>query len=291
MNTLNSLPKVADKKYYYQIKIPKGDSNSLLIETIDSNEIKLALSKDNIQYPIIGAELKFYRYRYVINNNKEKDLYLNYYKTDYDYGYINFIDYKDPFNGYDIRLDNNKDPKVEQITGSNKIQVSFTSSSYYFYPDKFKYYIIINAIPNGDPNYYDSLYSIITNKKKIDKSKNEFMTIIEGDEGNNEFFECSIDIDIKVKDFNHIVIIPVRKDNNLVELYNIKRQQFYYSYNEPEETSIWVIIGFIFLCILGLVLIFFIILIVYTIFCKKKKSSIEDINEPIVKDNEELKTI
>ena len=40
----------------------------------------------------------------------------------------------------------------------------------------------------------------------MNKSNNEFMTIIEEDKGTNEIFKCSFDIDIKLNYYNYIVI-------------------------------------------------------------------------------------
>ena len=74
-NTINPLSKL-DKKYYHQLKIPKTDYNSLLIESIFTlDHIKLTLSKDNIQFPITQWQNN-YLYQFIINNdNKNYFLY------------------------------------------------------------------------------------------------------------------------------------------------------------------------------------------------------------------------
>ena len=164
---INSIQKITDNKYYYQIKIPKGDYNSLLIENIDSSsELIMSLSKDNFFYLFIPSQIRFFMNRFFINNNKEKDLYLNYYKTEYDYGYINFVDYNYSFNENYGFIEKKITINTTKINGKINIKVNFTSLSYFFSQDTFKYYIIINAISDNYFSDYDSLYSIITNKKK-----------------------------------------------------------------------------------------------------------------------------
>ena len=293
-NKINVIPKATDNKYYYQIKIPKEDYISLLIETIYSwRELIISLSKDKDQYPFIQSQKRrFYSYRFMINNNKEKDLYLNYYKTEYDYGYINFVDYNYSFNENNW-ITKSIETNVKTINGKINIQVNFTSISYYFVQETFKYYIIINAIPYKLDFDYDSLYPIIINKKKIDKSKGEFMKIIEEDKGNKEILEYSFDIDIKLKDINYIVILPVRKEKNLIELMNIMDSKFsYYEENNKYEDSTSIaeiILIIIFSCIMGPFVIIIIIHIICLIVKKMRQPSIEDMNESIFKDNEELK--
>ena len=78
--TINVLPNLINNIYYYKIKIPKGDYYSLLIETTSSYEdIKMSLSKDNIQYPIAHINLRGYSDNLIIYNiNNDKDLYLYY---------------------------------------------------------------------------------------------------------------------------------------------------------------------------------------------------------------------
>ena len=281
-NTINPFPTLTDKKYYYQIKIPKEDYNSLLIETIYTwwNQIKMTLSKDYIQYPINHVKNGLYSNKFIINkDNSEKDLYLNYYDTDYDYGYINFVKniYSFKYNSliYSIKA------KAEQIEGKNKIKINLVSFSYYYYP--VKYYIIINA-HSPDRHYrkfYESLYPIITNKKKINKENKEFMTIIE-DKGNNEIFECEIDIDIELKDSNYITFIPVRKENNLLEVQYIMEGNFAFNYINNANNSSTLVIVFI---IIIIILVIISAIIIYRKLRKKKLSSI-DINEPILNDIE-----
>ena len=53
------------------------------------------------------------------------------------------------------------------------------------------------------------------------------MIIIE-DKGNNEFFESEIDIDFELKNENYIAFIPVRKENNLLEVQDIFEDKFYF---------------------------------------------------------------
>ena len=285
LKTLNIIQK-SDTKYYYQIKIPKRDYNSLLIETsFSKNDIKLGLSENNILYPITQKKKNLYFYQFIINNN-EKDLYLNYYETDSD-GYINLVENICSFNAYNSNNSNLK-PKIEQIEGENKIKIKIFSSSYYFYPDIVKYYLIINAVNYSDfsnEDNYTDLYSIIANKRKINKSNNEFMTIIE-DKGTSEFFECEVDIDMELKQKNQFFIVPMRKENNLLELDFISHGEFNYINYESKKTLILIIV----FSIIGAILIILLALILYIRICKKKRPSIEELNDPIVNDLEMKET-
>ena len=294
--TINALPNLIDEKDYYKIKIPKGDYNSLLVETIvTSNDIKLTLSKDNIQYPLIhkkNIQLSYYLYQFLISKNNETDLYINYYDN-FDYGYINFVE--NIYTIYSLNTIttcekyNQIKPKLE-ITGQNfKIKVNITSYFYYFYPDIIKYYIIINAVDyNSFIGCYSidfmSFYYIITNKKKINKSNNEFITTIE-DKGNNETIEIEFNMDVEPKDYNKIVFVPVKNNSNLIEFNHIMVGYFNYikeENNKPEETNNWIVI--IILVLLLFIIVGFVIFIIFHLLCKKKKSSIEEINQPIMKE-------
>ena len=289
LNAINYLPKVKDKKYYYKIKLPKRE-NPILIETIYlwSYDIKMTLSQDNFQYPLNQGFINYNLYQFNIeNNNNKKDLYLNYYDTDSDIGYINFaenIPYIYPYDSLKKKLK----PEVKQIEGKNKIKINMTSSSYLLKPIVVKYYIIINVFyQEFDKEDYDTFYSIITNKTKINKSKNQFLKIIE-DNGTNEIFESEIDINVELNEYNNYIhIIPLRKENNLIELSLHSFGEFNYinHKNESRKSKTLIIV----LSIIGAILIILFALIICKA-CKKKKSSIEDDMEgPILKNDVELK--
>ncbi len=128
---------------------------------------------------------------------------------------------------------------------------------------------------------YETFYSIITNKKTLNKTKHEFMKIIE-DNGTNEFFVTEMDIDIDLSEgINSIHIIPIRKDNNLIELSFNSYGQFEYI-NHRTDSKSWIIV----LSVIGAILI---IIIVALIICKKNNSSNKiDINGPILSKDVEL---
>ena len=85
------------------------------------------------------------------------------------------------------------------------------------------------------------------------------MAILE-DKGTNEIFEGDFYTDTQLKDYNYIVIFPLRKENNLFELNHIKTGYFYYAKEEednhkPENISILKILLIIFLSIIGIIIV------------------------------------
>ena len=167
----------------------------------------------------------------------KNDLYINYYDHyDSDYAYINFVENISSYKKY-IYSSKILKPKVEQIEGKKKIKINITSISYILYPNIVKYYIIINALSYNFHHYtFDPLYSILTKKRQINKSNNEFMTIIE-DKAIKEFFECeiAIDTDLREDKENDINIIPVGNENNLVELNYMMTGKFKYKNLKSNE--------------------------------------------------------
>ena len=200
LNTINVLPQLNEnnKKYYYQIKLPEpqGDYNSLLIQTINTGfPIKMTLSKSYIQYPFKLYYNFFYHHFNVPYDKRDKNqiLYLNYYDVDSTPGYINFVGtnehiYPDNYIIFDL------DQELEQINGTNKINIKMNSLSYVFYPNIVKYYLIVNT-----ENNYNILYSILTGQKELNKSNHEFMTIVE-DDGSKEKFKTTIQVDIDLNE-------------------------------------------------------------------------------------------
>lgn len=73
----------------------------------------------------------------------------------------------------------------------------------------------------------------------------------------------------------------MRKENNLLELDFISHGEFNYINYESKKTIIFIVV----FSIIGAILIILLALIFF-IRCKKKKPSIEELNEPIVNDIE-----
>ena len=229
---------------------------------------------DNIQYPIIT---RYYdSFNIYLDFNKEKDIYLNYYENETDpiFGYINFATDWEEIYLYEIYQSN---LKVKQIEGKNKIKIKFNSLSYYFYPTFRQYYIYINVF-NYDSKSIE-FYDVIANNKKLDDSKNEFMTIVD-DDGSKKIVEYEIDINIKLKDYNYIKIIPINKENNMIKSNIIDVSGFDYK-NHITETTILIIV----FSILGAILIIAILIIILKIYKRKRSKNqekIEEINIPLV---------
>ena len=138
-NKINILPNLLDKdnkKFYYKIKIPQEDYNSLLIKTLSTDE-RITLSINNNQYSLIanGNPIIYF-------DNTKKDIFLNYFGTNNNFGYINLVKNYNYLKNreYEINL------KVNQIKGENKIKINMNSLSYFYYPDIFQYYIYIVLI-------------------------------------------------------------------------------------------------------------------------------------------------
>ena len=281
-NKTNALPK-EDKKYYYKIKIPEEDYNSLMIKTLYSG-IKLTFSINNIHYPYIID--RWDQPNIFFDNNNKKERFLNYYESDPNRCYINIVKnyffYDNLLRYYIISEDIFE---VNQIKGQNKIKINRTSLSYLYYPDIFQYYIIAKHL-DYNIKIHSDFYSIITNQQKLEESKYEFMTIVE-DDGTNEIFEKEIDIDIRLKENNNeIYAVPIRKGINLIEEGYFKYTYFDFDYkNHKSKKKKTLIIVF---SIIGAILLIFALVIIYFKACKKKKNSIEDLNEPITDGNIEL---
>ena len=175
---------------------------------------------------------------------------------------------------------------MNQIKGKNKIKINRTSLSYFYYPDIFQYYIIAKDLDYGVKIHSD-FYSIITNQQKLEKSKYEFMTMVE-DDGTSEIFEKEINIDINLKkQSNEIYAVPVRKGINLIEEGLFKYTFFDYKNHKNDKSNKKTTLIIVF-SIIGAILVIVALLIIYFKVCKKKNNSIEDLNEPITPSNIEL---
>jgi len=167
LNKINILPKLTDdnKKYYYQIQVPKGNYNSFSIQTIYNKDTKFSFSKNTFHYTILdrvygGIKNEFYFNMPLNTKNSNDNTYFNYYDKDYSDGFINIIEEKEYF-FTELKKIIELEPNIEQISGKNKIKIKINSLSFCFYPNVIKYYILINIEEN-----IPLIYSIITKKKR-----------------------------------------------------------------------------------------------------------------------------
>ena len=272
-NKLNVLPQLKEKDsiYYYQLKIPEPkDNNYIYVQNKRAGfPQKMSYSKNNILFPILDKSL--YTYYNIPYDKRDKNsvVYLHFYDVQDNPGYINFIEtnehiYRDYSPLTKLNL------TAVQLEGKNKLRIKLNSLSYTFYPDLVKYYFIINMEDN-----YGALYSIISGQKKPDKSKFQFMSVVE-DNGAKEIFQRDIKIDIDLKgDYfksNNIYCIPVNTKTNLIELNYIEYISFEYknlSFYQKHEILIWsIVISILFIIVaIGIIAYFY--------FKRRKKSSLE----------------
>ena len=235
LNNITALPQLNEKdKYYCQIKLPEieEDYNSLIVQVTKSGfPIKLSLSKNYIQYPILYYE-DYFKIPY---NNRDKNqiFYLNYYYADSYLGYINLVgtnEYVNPYFSREFYFHE----KVQQIEKTNKINIQMNSLSYLLYPTIFKYFLIINI----KDMTMDDFYSIITGQRSINSSNYEFMEIVE-DEGLNKTFETNIEINIDLIEDNLagniMYIVPVKEKTNIIDFEYSTEEIFKYKNKNDDE--------------------------------------------------------
>ena len=274
LNQLNILPKLIEenKQFYHRIKIPKGDYQFLTIQPskngTESNEI--SISKNNYFY---GTVFNNY-YQTLPIDDGTQSLYINFYSTE-DIGVINFIPRKEYFYKYNspYELIN----EIKQIEGTNKYKINITSLSYQFYPNIFKYHLLINI------NSISDAYQIITEQKNVDLKKQKMIVL--DDDGLKESIEYEIELDIELNKDNKLIVVPIEKDNNLIET---KFKYYSFSYLVKSESSlpylIYFIIGGVILLLIVLIIIFFLVRKL-----KNKKVETEPSKEKIL--NEELTSL
>ena len=275
LNQLNILPKLTEenKQFYHRIKIPKGDYHFLTIQPskngIETNEI--SISKNNYFY---GTVFHNYYLTLFIDDGTQSS-YINFYSTD-DIGFINFIPRKDYFYKYSspFELIN----EIKQIERTNKYKINITSLSYQFYPNIFKYHLLINIDSILDA------YQIITEQKNVDLKKQKMIVL--DDDGLKETIEYDVDLNIELSKDNKMIIVPIEKENNLIET-NYKYYAFSYL-GKPEsflsKYLLYFIIGGI-----ALLLIFAIIIFFLERCLRNKNIKAEPIEENIL--NEELSSL
>ena len=286
LNKINILPKLIgdDKKYYYKIEIPKGDYNILLVQSLTQGEnYKNSLFKNNIYYSTLT---KGYFINFPINKNDYNSSYINYYDTS-DTGFINFI-IKNEFifkNKYNNQQFN---PEISQIKGTNKLKIKMNSLSYYD-SNIYNYYFIIN-IDDKIP----IIYSVIFDHKRLDASQKQQMIIVE-DDGTKEIVEYEIKIDIELYNNpsdNIMVVVPVQKEINIINFECISKNSFSYiipntiskNYENNSFSNFLYILG-------GIILIILIIIVIIVIifFLKKNKNTNDRVERNAL--NEELNNI
>ena len=273
LNTFNLLPslKGEDLKYYYQIKIPKGDFNYSYIQSFPTEY--LSISELSFTYPILFSYYKTSIENFLINKNKDFE-YLNYYDTE-NLNYINIAT-----NGNNPNRDNYFKifETVEQIDKSNKIKIKFKSLSYNC-PNNYKYILLINL----DKEFKTSLLiPLIFGNEKLDKTKSQTKLIIDDDDGSKQLLEYEFKIDIKLKERNSMLIVPIFNQTNLIDDYLGRDQEidFYFSNpksKEKEKDIPWGIITII--IIIAIIFIIIIIIIIKVIISKihKKDINIESV--------------
>ena len=273
LNQINVIPKLEEenKNYYHRIVIPKGDYQFLTIQPLkngtDPNEV--SISKDNIFY---GNA--FHNYYLTLPMDETQSSYINFFCTD-DISFINLIPRKEYFYKYNSPYDIINE--IKQIEGTKKYKINITSLSYQLYPNIFKYHLLINI-----DSIFDA-YQIITEQKNFDLKKQKMIVV--NDDGLKETFEYEIELDIELNKDNKLIIIPIEKDNNLIEA---KYKYYNFSYLAKLESSYWIyyIIG-------GAILFLIIAIIIIFLFCRHLKNKKAEADNPSKEKiiNEELSSL
>ena len=232
----------------------------------------MSFSRNNIQYPYLALYYDYTYYNILYDKRKKNnDEYINFYDIQENPGYINFIETNEhiyPDNNPLLKINLN----VTQVEGENKLRIKLNSLSYIFYPNLVKYYFITNI----ENSFYEE-FSMITGNQKPDKSKYQFITVVE-DDGENELIEKDIKIDIDLEDdcFNAIYCIPVNNKTNIIEKNYIEYKIFYYkniksSENHHNYSALIIVISIVILIIILIIFRFF--------YFKGYKRSNEDIEK------------
>ena len=275
-NKINVLPKLSEDNaiYYYQLKIPEPQNNNYIaIQKYPFN--KMSFSRNNIQYPY--SDLDIYTYCNILYDKRKKnnDEYINIYDIQENPGYINFIETNEhiyPDHNPLLKINLN----VTQVEGENKLRIKLNSLSYIFYPNLVKYYFITN-IEDIRYSFYE-LFSMIAGNQKPDKSKYQFITVIE-DDGENELIEKDIKIDIDLKEgyLNVIDCIPVNNKTNIIEKNYIEYKIFYYKNIKSSEHNYSALI-----IVISMVISMIILMIFLFFYFKGYKRSYEDIEKDVL---------
>jgi len=275
LNQLNILPKLTEenKQFYHRIKIPKGDYQFITIQPLknDTERNDISISKNNYFYGTVFHN----NYLTIPIDDGTQISYVNFYSTD-DIGFINFIPRKDYF--YKYNSPHELINEIKQIEGTNKFKINITSLSYIFYPNLFKYHLLVNIDSILDA------YQIITEQKNVDSKKQKMIVL--DDDGLKETIEYEVDLNIELSKNNKLISVPIEKENNLIET-NYKYYRFSYLAKTESFSSkylIYIIIGGIALLLIIAIIIFFLLR-----HLRNKNTKKEPTEENIL--NEELSSI
>ena len=271
LNKINILPQLKGEnaKYYYKIPLPKGDYNSLLVQSITStSDIKMSLSKNFNIYPLFDEYNNNYNNIPIDKNDIEnKYTYINYYDVNSTDGYITFIPVNEmkfikPYDTFKFNM------TVEQKNDANILKIKVNSYSYFNEQRPSIYFLIINKYQNND----FELNSMITGNTNFDEKNHQIMLKVE-DNGLEEKIEYEVKIDIELLERgnyndNNITIVPVDKESYISDFYYVETKYFaFINYNE----KLYIIIIII---VVVLILIIGIAIFVYLYKKKKRKDPI-----------------
>ena len=283
-NKINIIPELINenKKYFYKIKLPKGDYNYIEIQTLNNNKYNY-ISLNNAFYRVLN---NFYYESYYdsFKDEKEQTLFINYFDSDIN-NYINLI----PKREYDFDNMNKNNyvsdiNYVKQVGGKNKIEINASSLAYNNYPNKYNYYLFLNINCTNLTNLYENIFKYISGFKKQDSSKKEKIIIFE-DDGSQEriIYETDIakeDLHSEINDSdNSYFIIPVNKNNNLIEYYGYFNIHFNFIYIENKSKVSYLPYYIAAGIIAAFIIIAVIIIVVYKRKKNKNKEIIDKLNE------------
>ena len=119
---------------------------------------------------------------------------------------------------------------------------------------------------------------MIAGNQKPDKSKYQFITVVE-DDGENELIEKDIKIDIDLKEgyLNVIDCIPVNNKTNIIEKNYIEYKIFYYKNIKSSEHNYSALI-----IVISMVISIIILIIFLFFYFKGYKRSYEDIEKDVL---------
>ncbi len=282
-NKINIIPELINenKKYFYKIELPKSDYNYMEIQTLNNHKYNY-ISLNNGFYRVIN-NFDYESYYDSFKDEKEQSLFINYFDSDIN-NYINLI----PKSEYDFDNINKNSyessiPSVKQIGGKNKIEINASSLAYNYYPNKYNYYLFLNIICTNLSNIYVNSFKYISGDKKPDVSKKEKIIIFE-DDGSKERIIYEADIgkeelhSVLNDSDNSYFIIPVKKNNNLIEFLGYFNVHFNFIYLENKSKTSYVPY-YIAAGIIGAFIIIaaIIIIVVY----KKKKNKNKEIMDKL----------
>ena len=181
LNTINYLPKLIDenKKYYYRIRLPKANYDSLFLQYAKSSgqEEQIYLVKNSNQYYLLNG---YANIPFVKNDLNEDNIYLNCFGFKDEEGFINLITSNDIFNfnpfTSEYKYKFNFDMHVQQVSGKNELSISINSYSYYNGQKPYKYYFLINYKSININEYiydYFPIFSFLYNYKNFSQTEKQ----------------------------------------------------------------------------------------------------------------------